>query len=182
MRLVNEDPIIECPKKGDFTIIVDTREQYPYTFAGQNVIVKKLDEGDYSLEGFEKRIVWERKSLDDFIGTVVHNFDTFEKELQRAQAIEDFNILIESNIIDIYARKYYSQAHPHSILGRICSIRQDYHIPCFLLGNRQLAQNFLTRYFLRFIKREKEKEREEKRNARTIAIDLPLWPTNTGGC
>ena len=44
-------------------IIVDTREQKPYVF--ENQIIKKLEIGDYSVEGHEDCFCIERKSKAD---------------------------------------------------------------------------------------------------------------------
>ncbi len=65
----------------DFRIVIDSREQEPYTFACE-VVKAKLDAGDYSVAGFEQRVAVERKSLRDFVGTVIHDFDRFARELQ----------------------------------------------------------------------------------------------------
>ncbi len=56
----------------DFRIVIDSREQQPYTFACE-VVKAKLDAGDYSVVGFEQRVAVERKSLRDFVGTVIHD-------------------------------------------------------------------------------------------------------------
>lgn len=45
----------------DFTIIVDTREQQPWTFEEYVVANKKLDTGDYSIEGLQDFFAIERK-------------------------------------------------------------------------------------------------------------------------
>jgi len=54
-------------------IIVDTREQSPYSFATitppPETIRATLKTGDYSLAGYENKITIERKSLIDAFGT-----------------------------------------------------------------------------------------------------------------
>ena len=46
-------------------IIIDTREQNPYTFEKYNVTIERavLPVGDYSLPGFEDHVAIERKHL-----------------------------------------------------------------------------------------------------------------------
>ena len=44
-----------------FTIIVDTREQLPWEFDGHSTSSRKLDTGDYSIEGLENIFCIERK-------------------------------------------------------------------------------------------------------------------------
>lgn len=49
-------------KKNDFTIIVDTREQRPWVFKEFTTAKRKLDTGDYSVEGLEDKLCIERKN------------------------------------------------------------------------------------------------------------------------
>ena len=48
-------------KYDDFTIIIDTREQQPWTFEHYTTASRKLDTGDYSIEGMEDIVCIERK-------------------------------------------------------------------------------------------------------------------------
>ena len=54
-------------------ILIDTREQAPFTFQGYDVDPEPatLPVGDYSLVGFEDRAAVERKSLDDLVGCLM---------------------------------------------------------------------------------------------------------------
>ena len=66
-------------------ILVDSREQRPYSEdiykpLGLKCTVKKLDIGDYSIKGKEKEVAIERKTLDDFIHSITHERERFEKE------------------------------------------------------------------------------------------------------
>lgn len=45
----------------DFTIIIDTREQQPWEFEHYSTASRKLDTGDYSIEGLENLFTIERK-------------------------------------------------------------------------------------------------------------------------
>ena len=84
----------------DFTIIIDTREQRPYTF--QNIkpeppemIIQGLTTGDYSVAGLEDRICVERKSINDFLGSVGCNRKRFEKEFQRMANMQYAALVLE---------------------------------------------------------------------------------------
>lgn len=48
-------------KDPNFTIIVDTREQQPWTFDNYTTASKKLDTGDYSIDGLQHVLAIERK-------------------------------------------------------------------------------------------------------------------------
>ncbi len=52
-----------------FRIVVDTREKEEYAFPCA-VLHRKLDAGDYSVQGHEDRVAVERKSLADFVHTL----------------------------------------------------------------------------------------------------------------
>ena len=61
-------------KSTDFTIIIDTREQQPWTFNNHTVANRKLDTGDYSIEGLENILCIERKkSASEFANNIVES-------------------------------------------------------------------------------------------------------------
>lgn len=63
--------------KAPLTIIQDTREQRPLDFSQfpeVTVEVGKCYPGDYTLKGYEKSIAFERKSVSDLIGTLLHGY------------------------------------------------------------------------------------------------------------
>jgi ERCC4-type nuclease len=66
------------------TVVVDTREQEPYSFDSDKVsaVRKALPAGDYSLVGLEERVAVERKSLTDFVSTVIRGRKRFHRELK----------------------------------------------------------------------------------------------------
>lgn len=79
-----------------FTVLVDTREQQPWTFHGltaggknpSRLIVPRkvatLETGDYSIEGrHHNRFAIERKSADDLVGSVCGGHARFEREHER---------------------------------------------------------------------------------------------------
>lgn len=56
----------------DFTIIIDTREQQPWTFDHYATAKRKLDTGDYSIVGLEHLVGIERKkSISEFANNIV---------------------------------------------------------------------------------------------------------------
>jgi ERCC4-type nuclease len=68
-------------------IIIDTREQAPWSFDSGSVDaeVGTLKTGDYALAG-DLHFGIERKSLDDFLGTIGKGWKRFERELDRMEA------------------------------------------------------------------------------------------------
>ena len=65
-------------------VIIDTREQTPWAFDLTRVEARigTLHTGDYALEG-DAQFGIERKSLDDFLGTISTGWTRFVRELNR---------------------------------------------------------------------------------------------------
>ena len=56
----------------DLKIIVDTREQQPWSFDFNEIAVAKLDTGDYSVAGLEEVLCIERKkSVSEIANNIV---------------------------------------------------------------------------------------------------------------
>jgi len=123
-------------------IIADTREQVPWTFEGQGfeIVRAKLDAGDYSVEGLEHRVSIERKSLDDWIGTVMRSRVRFYKELELLRAYEFRAVIVETSVREIMSGSYRSQVHPKAILGFITEVTVSQRVPVYLGGTRAEAQ------------------------------------------
>lgn len=71
------------------SVIIDTREQTPWGFdpAKVETRIATLRTADYALEG-DERFGIERKSLDDFLGTIATGWPTFCRELNRMEDAE----------------------------------------------------------------------------------------------
>ncbi len=144
-------------------IIIDTREQEPYEFDPETVDVKRqaLTAGDYSLEGFEDLVTIERKSLPDYVQSVIKQRDRFMKEVNKLSEIPHSCIVVEGDLSDIMGRRYRSGAHPNSVLGATLSLLIDYNIPVCFCSDRQLAKTF-TEMFLKRVYRKLTSDTEEE--------------------
>jgi ERCC4-type nuclease len=132
-------------------IVTDTREQEPYEFPGEGVSIvrRALPAGDYSIEGREAEFAVERKSLADFVQTVIRGRERFRKELLKLQTYRRACVVIEGGIPDITQARYPGGAHPASVLGTVLSIIVAYGIPVYLCGDRQHACRFVEGYLRR---------------------------------
>lgn len=138
-------------KAAPVTVIVDTREQEGYGFNPQLVtpVRRALPAGDYSVAGLERDVAVERKTLDDFVGTVMHARDRFYRELRRLENYRRACVVVEADLGDVLARRYRGEAHPHAVFGSALAITVDFGIPVFFCTNRQLACRFVEGYLLR---------------------------------
>ena len=73
-------------KNEDFKIIIDTREQLPWEFGFHTTSRKKLDTGDYSIQGMESIFTIERKmSVSEIATNITEN--RFKDVLNRLSQI-----------------------------------------------------------------------------------------------
>ncbi len=134
--------------------VIDSREQLPFSFADARAgsVVKALPAGDYSIEGFETKVAIERKSLADFISTVVHGRERFEAELQKLTQYEHAWVIVEGSLEDILSGNYRSKINPGSLLGITTALMTDY-IPIIFACNRACARALTEALLLRCYKR-----------------------------
>ena len=136
--------------QGLATIVIDTREQEPYSFDPRltGAVRRALPAGDYSVEGIEERIAVERKTLDDFVSTVIHSRARFRKELRKLAGYPAACVVVEAGLLDVLQKRYRGEAHPNAVLGSALSIILDFRLPVFFCGNRQAACQFVQAYLL----------------------------------
>lgn len=109
-------------------IIIDTREQKPLEFKGHEIVRKKLDEGDYNVEELQKFIVIERKSLQDFYGSVITGHRRFRDEIIRSRLQgKTFYLFLEGTLKDFYSLKWckYKRYIKIPVLIKIVSAMQE---------------------------------------------------------
>ena len=136
-------------------IAIDSREQEGYSF-NRPMVRKKLDAGDYSVLGMEHLVAVERKTLDDFVGTVIRARGRFYRELRRLGSYPRACVVVEADLADVLAGRYRGDAHPHSVLGSTLAIAVDFGIPVFFCSNRQIACRFVEGYLLRAAERRRQ--------------------------
>jgi DNA excision repair protein ERCC-4 len=136
-------------------IVVDSREQEPYVFDPERVTIvrRALPAGDYSLDGHETAIAAERKSIDDYVASIVRNRDRFVRELRLLSEYEVACIVVEASLEDVLAHRYRSDAHPNAVLGATLSIIVDRNVPVFFCGDRQIARRFVEGLLCRYHRR-----------------------------
>jgi len=92
----------------EYKIIVDSREQKP--LFTKNVIKKCLKTGDYSFQikgkDYDNTFIIERKSSTDLVQSLNKGHERFKKELERAQNIKYFFIIVEESYYALRTMKY----------------------------------------------------------------------------
>jgi len=97
-----------------------------------------LPTGDYAIQGLEKFLCVERKSLPDLVACCCSKQrDRFEAELMRMKAYRYKYLLVEATLNDIYTGDYRSQANPESVVGSLLSFSQKFDVHPILAGDRE---------------------------------------------
>ena len=146
-----------------YKIVTDTREQKALWKEGKNVIRKKLDTGDYSIEGYEDKISCERKNLMDLYSTLGKGHKRFKKELERALELEYFAIVIEGSYSSCYNKdfdgSYHSKMKGFVITSILFTIHLKYGVPIFFCSGRTESKRVIKEIFNAYMK---VKEGEKK--------------------
>lgn len=142
-------------------VVIDTREQSPWTFDATRVdsVRGTLKTGDYSLAGETDKVCIERKSVGDYVNTLVNDFfrkddeppKRFERELERMRYFDLCAIIVEGSWSDLRDHNYTSQVHPSAIFGATCCLMVDFRVPVLMCHDRAIAgrvcERMLRRYF-----------------------------------
>ena len=140
-------------------IIIDTREQQPYTFQQikpqPKTIIKGLKTGDYSLDSLENKICIERKSLADAFSSVGSGRKRFEREMQRMSMFDYAGLIIESSLAGIFSNPpARSKMNPKAVFRTLLSWSIRYNVCVWPAWNRDagekitylLLKNFYNNY------------------------------------
>lgn len=154
-----------------YTVVVDTREQAPYTFATPlregrryyrvETIRGTLHSGDYSLAGFESRVAVERKSLADLYSTLCQGRRRFTDELARLNAMEFAAVVIEADwqTILVYPPKH-SQLNPRTVFASVVAWQQRFpRVHWWTANHRTMGEGVTLNVLARFWK---ERQAEKK--------------------
>ena len=83
-----------------FNVIIDTREREPWVLTGSTIegaIYRKLNTGDYAIEGYEDKLCIERKkSVSELAGNLTQ--PRFKKELDRMLTYDHRFLILEFSI------------------------------------------------------------------------------------
>lgn len=146
-----------------YTIIVDTREQRPWSFAHRATSKTKLDTGDYSIAGMEDIIAIERKqSVNEIATNIVET--RFVNVLKRLSSIKYGFILLEFDLEDIFRYPIgsnmpkhlweKSRIKPQFIMKHVLEWQMKYNIHVLFCGDADNAEKTAEYIFDRVYKLE----------------------------
>tara|TARA_R110000824_G_scaffold14354_4_gene61121 strand:+ start:8147 stop:8611 length:465 start_codon:yes stop_codon:yes gene_type:complete len=140
----------------EFNVIIDSREQKPLEFnssAIDEIIVSKLDEGDYAIAGLEDKLCIERKaSFMEVYKNVTEK--RFWSEVQRMANYKYKFLVCEFSMSDVdgfphntgLPKKIWSklQVTPQYVMMRLSEIQVKYNIHVVFAGDRDNASYLVT--------------------------------------
>lgn len=137
-------------------IVTDTREQLNLDFTGfkdVEVVRTKLDAGDYSLVGYESLITFERKSVQDLVGTLIGGHERFLRELERMQDYKEKYILIEHSpaILYSYCVKHGWENKFNTIIQSLLAYAYHYRVRVRFCKDRQDMTKYIVKKSREFI-------------------------------
>lgn len=149
------------------TIIQDTREQLELDFSGfrgVKTIRKGLKTGDYSIDGYEDAICWERKSVADCIGTLTGGHERFLREMERMQSYEEKYILIEhtASVMCHYCDRHGWATKFDTAIQSLLAYALHYHVRVRFCKNREDMANYIVRKSREFLKKKGEQNDNQK--------------------
>lgn len=135
-------------------MVIDTREQAPLDFGADVLTVRrKLDSGDYSLEGFERMVAVERKNWTDAWSSMSTGRARFERCIGRLAKLDRAAIVIECTLAGLCERPHQIQrTQASSVVGGLISYSAQYAIPVFFCGTREFAARVTLRYLASWFK------------------------------
>lgn len=156
------------------TVLIDSREQLPYSFAGllsdavdgrAPLIVPiqqaTLVAGDYSVQPFGDQVAVERKSLQDLYGTLGQGRDRFVRELQRlSQPPYRFAAVVVEAGWDTVLNNppAFSKLNPKTIFRSVIAWQQQFPtIHWWFVEGRRLAEVTTLRLLERYWRNQQTK-------------------------
>jgi ERCC4-type nuclease len=136
-------------KNTDFTIIVDTREQKPWTFDHYQTSHAKLDTGDYSIQGLENILGIERKRN---VAEIANNIteSRFKDVVSRMSQLKHSFILLEFELSDVLKYPIGStvpkrlwdkiRITPAYLLKHLTNLQLEHNIKVLFCGNSVNAE------------------------------------------
>jgi hypothetical protein len=156
-------------------IIIDSREQSPWAWDQSDAVteIHALVAGDYALaedcervkgrEALAVRFAVERKSFDDFLGTISTGWERFQRELTRMESFPARVVIVEGNFAEccfsesdegiIPPPHNHPELRPAFVARRIAELSMQ-GVTVLLAGNAQLAAGLAYRVFRRRIERD----------------------------
>ncbi len=149
-------------------VLIDDREKAPFTFTGFRAdadrgrlplwvptATRRLASGDYSVQGLERSVAVERKSLADLFGTIGGRRDAFHEELRRLNGLAVAAVVVEASWEQVlHHPPQGSQLPPKAVFRSVLAWQQTFRrVHWWFVGSRRLAEAATLRILERCAKK-----------------------------
>ena len=126
-------------------IVIDTRERYPYRFAGSNVVTERaaLSAGDYAIVADGDPIACvERKTLENLAASLSDGTIVFQ--LQRLAEVPSAAVVVEGRYPALFKLEHVSGAWLADMIARL-QVRYP-EVPFVFADSRKFAEDWTYRF------------------------------------
>lgn len=151
----------------EIVITTDTREQLFLDFAkfrGVSSVRGTLKTGDYSIQGYDDTICFERKSVQDLVGTLIGGHERFLREMERMRSFKAKYILIEHtpDILYNYCAKHGWQRKFNTIIQSLLAYACHYQVRVRFCKDREDMAEYIVKKAREFLKEQGEQKNESE--------------------
>ena len=151
----------------EIVITTDSREQLSLDFAkfrGVSSVRGTLKTGDYSIQGYEDQITFERKSVQDLVGTLTSGHTRFLREMERMRSFKAKYILIEHtpDILYNYCAKHGWQRKFNTIIQSLLAYACHYQCRVRFCKDREDMAEYIVKKAREFLKEQGEQKNESQ--------------------
>lgn len=132
-------------------LIVDTREQNPFSFARfrgwfAGVEKKPLKLGDYSIHGLEEICVVERKDLPDLVHSFTVQRSVFVDRLRQMSCHPQRLLVITAALSQVKSAYPHSKANPNRITQSLLAALVGLGVPFVCVETHELGEEIVASY------------------------------------
>jgi ERCC4-type nuclease len=138
-----------------FILVMDTREQAPLFRrppSGLTITSRCLQNGDYSIQGFEDKFFIERKQTSDFMSYIGKERLKTQDKLSRLSSYDFAALIIEASEWDLLSPQLYSKLTPETVRQSICSFRIRYNLHVYFSRDRSDLERFILDHAIKYYK------------------------------
>jgi ERCC4-type nuclease len=151
----------------EIVITTDTREQLflDFTkFRGVSSVRGTLKTGDYSIQGYDDTICFERKSVQDLVGTLIGGHERFLREMERMRSFKAKYILIEHtpDILYNYCAKHGWQRKFNTIIQSLLAYACHYQVRVRFCKDREDMAEYIVKKAREFLREQGEQKNESE--------------------
>lgn len=147
----------------NITIKSDTREQLGLDFSkfrGVDSVRGTLKTGDYSIQGHEENICFERKSVQDLVGTLIGGHERFLREMERMRTFKAKYILVEHtpDMLYNYCAKHGWQHKFNTIIQSLLAYACHYQVRVRFCKSREDMAQYIVKKAKEFLDEQRKGE------------------------